>query len=41
MTVQIINLDVKISWDVPNANYADITKYKVTIVQKDGVTYTE
>ena len=31
MTVQIMNLDVKFSWDVPNANYADITAYRIRL----------
>lgn len=38
--VHIVNLDVKVSWLMPNENFATITAYEVKIVQNDGATYT-
>ena len=39
--VQIVNLNVVFTWAEPVSNFADILRYKLTIVQSDGVTFTE
>ena len=31
VSVQIVNLDVMISWEIPNENYASVTRYLITI----------
>lgn len=41
VTVHITNLDVVISWEEPTYNFAQITAYRVKLVQSDGVTFTE
>lgn len=40
VTVHIINLDVKIAWTAPNANFATITAYEITIVHSDASTFS-
>lgn len=39
--VQIVNLDVMVSWEEPDNNHAEILKYLVTLVHSDGTTFTE
>ena len=40
-TVQIVNLDVMVSWSAPASNHASITQYLIKFVQVGGVTFTE
>lgn len=41
VTTAVDGTNVKISWSAPASNGAAITKYKIMILQSDGLTYTE